>query len=235
MANRPTRYQPGSRYDFPWYTIPRNVGPEIYTRWNAKLDWLKQRKVHVLAMELVIEFLARVSFARKDGIYADNNLTFCLGDERHALSLADFALRMEIYLPSEVHSESCQQYIAVYDKGTAQESDIFSSVHRLLHRLITKTINQQQERDTCPTIDVFFLWALTSDNTHVDLPFLLVDFLAIQAEKDRRESPVYGDDTPRGRVPRWVRQMGNEPKGEEPPVFPTNDEMPMNPYCYEEV
>ncbi|CAH1417605.1 unnamed protein product [Lactuca virosa] len=197
MASRSRCNQPGSRLDFPWYTFPRNVGPEVYTRWNAKLDWVKNRNVHVPAVvdcqwmsetglmeaiepyidksfngvhgqflclgwrqifqiqeivykELLIEFLAMVSFARKDGIYADSNLTFCLGGERRTLSLADFALRAEIYLPSEVHSESYQQYIAgcvrntegfkeelhwnaiangVYEKGTAQESDIRSPVH----------------------------------------------------------------------------------------------------------
>ncbi|CAH1427605.1 unnamed protein product [Lactuca virosa] len=253
--------------------------------------------------ELLIEFLAMVSFARKDGIYADKNLTFCLGDERGTLSLADFALRTEIYIPSEVHTESYQQYIAgcvrniegfkaqlhwnaiangVYEKGNAQESDIHSPVHRLLHRLITNTINQQQEGDNCPTIDVFFLWVVTSDNTHVDLPFLLADFLAVRAGKDRRGSPSYGDmlitrlshsygildkheammltvkpqnpfstllykranivvdhgfgnfgipdDTPRGQVPRRVRPRGNVPEGEEPPVVPEVDEMPMDPY-----
>ena len=142
MASRSRRNQARSR----------NVGPEIYAKWNAKLDSLKQRKVHVLALvnwewlsetglleamdpfldkmfesihgpfvcmgwrqifqiqetvykELVVEFLCTVSFARKDGIYVDDNLTFCLGSERRPLSLADFSLGIGIYLPSEVHSE----------------------------------------------------------------------------------------------------------------------------------
>ena len=42
-------------------------------------------------------------------------------------------------------------------KETAQESDIRSPIHRLLHRLITNTVNERQEGDKCPTIDVFFL------------------------------------------------------------------------------
>ncbi|CAI9303858.1 unnamed protein product [Lactuca saligna] len=50
MASRARRQQPRSRLDFMWYSFPRNVGPEIYARWNAKLDWMKQRKVHVLAV-----------------------------------------------------------------------------------------------------------------------------------------------------------------------------------------
>ncbi|CAH1439863.1 unnamed protein product [Lactuca virosa] len=159
MDSRSRRNQPGSRPDFPWYNFPRNVNTEIYTKWNAKLDWVKQRMVHVPAFvvwywmgstglmeamepfldkvfesihgpfvcmgwrrifqiqetvykELVMEFLSTVSFARKTGIYADDNLTFCLGGERRTLSLADFSIRIGIYLPSEVDSESYQQYIA---------------------------------------------------------------------------------------------------------------------------
>ncbi|CAI9283780.1 unnamed protein product [Lactuca saligna] len=221
----------------------------------------------IVYKEVVIEFLATMSFARKDGIYADNNLTLCLGGERQGFKV-------------ELHWNAIAN--GFYDKGTAQESDIRYPIHRLLHRLITDTINQQQEGDKCPTIDIFFLWDLTSDNTHVDLPFLLVDFLAVRAGKDRRGSPLYGgmlitliacsygvlekreammlivepknpystllykmaniaidhvygnfgipDDTSRGRVPRRVRPRGNDPKGEEPPLYPTNDEMPTDPY-----
>ncbi|CAH1433135.1 unnamed protein product [Lactuca virosa] len=47
MASRTRRQQPGSRPEFPSYSFPRTVGPEIYARCNAKLDWMKQRKVHV--------------------------------------------------------------------------------------------------------------------------------------------------------------------------------------------
>ncbi|CAH1447366.1 unnamed protein product [Lactuca virosa] len=64
--------------------------------------------------ELVIEFLAMISFARKHGIFAKDNLSFCPGGERRTLSLADFAIRTEIYLPAKAHSEPYQQYIAKY-------------------------------------------------------------------------------------------------------------------------
>ena len=133
------------------------------------------------------EFLAAVSFARKDGLYADDNLTFCLGEERRSLSLAYFSLRVGIYLPAEIHTPVYQQFIAasirsikgfkekdhwhsiangVYHKGTAQESDMQSPIHRLLHRLITNTINERREGDKCPTVDVFFLWVLTSSEVY---------------------------------------------------------------------
>lgn len=164
----------------------------------------------VVYKEFVYEFLAMVSFARKYGIYVDDNLTFCLSGERCSLSLTDFALRTGIYLPSEVHTKLYQQFIAasirniewfkaeehwhaisngVYEKGTAQESDIHSPIHRLLHRLITNTINERQKVVKCPTVDVFFLWVLTSTDTYADLPFHLAEFLTSQATKDRCGSP----------------------------------------------
>ncbi|CAH1450870.1 unnamed protein product [Lactuca virosa] len=131
MANRLRRNQPGGRPVFPWYSFPRDVAPEIGIGWDKGLmesiepyldkvfngvhgqfmclGWRRIFEIQeVVYKELVHDFLATVSFAWKDGIYVDDNLTFCLGGERRSLSLADFALRMEIYLPSEVHSESYQ-------------------------------------------------------------------------------------------------------------------------------
>lgn len=46
--------------------------------------------------------------------------------------------------------------------------------------------------DKCPTMDVFFLWALISSDAYVNLPFLLADFLVERAGKDRQGSPSYG-------------------------------------------
>ncbi|CAI9298314.1 unnamed protein product [Lactuca saligna] len=47
MASCARHQQLGSRPNFLWYSFPRTVGPEIYARRNAKLDWMKQQKVHV--------------------------------------------------------------------------------------------------------------------------------------------------------------------------------------------
>ncbi|CAI9301611.1 unnamed protein product [Lactuca saligna] len=109
----------------------------------------------IIYKELVIEFLATVSFRRKIGSLENGNLTFCLGGERRDQSLVEFAMRTEIYLPSEVHTESCIEFITgciriakgfkddtywltiandTYNKGTAQESEIRSPLHCLLHR-----------------------------------------------------------------------------------------------------
>ncbi|CAH1441649.1 unnamed protein product [Lactuca virosa] len=69
------------------------------------LGWRRIFEIQeVVYKELVYEFLATVSFAKKDRIYADDNLTFCLGGERRSLSIADFALQVGIYLPAEVHT-----------------------------------------------------------------------------------------------------------------------------------
>lgn len=109
------------------------------------------------------------------------NITFCLGGERRELTLAELAMRtyiyIYIYLLTEVHIDSYLEFITgsikvtkgfkaetywqdiangTYHKGTTQESDIRSPIHRILHRFITNTINQKQEGDKVPTLDVFF-------------------------------------------------------------------------------
>ncbi|CAH1427560.1 unnamed protein product [Lactuca virosa] len=77
------------------------------------LGWRRIFEIQeVVYIESVHEFLATVSFAKTDGIYADDNLTFCISGERRSLSLADFALRTGIYLQSEVHTQLYQQFIA---------------------------------------------------------------------------------------------------------------------------
>ncbi|CAI9298123.1 unnamed protein product [Lactuca saligna] len=56
-----------------------------------------------------------------------------------------------------------------------------------------------REGDKCPTVDVFFLWVLTSTEVYADLPFHLADFLTVRAAKDRRGSPLNGG--------MWITQL----------------------------
>ncbi|CAH1422734.1 unnamed protein product [Lactuca virosa] len=62
--------------------------------------------------EFVVEFLAAVTFRRNIGIHESANITFCLGGERRELSLAEFAMRTELYISSEVHTESYVEFIS---------------------------------------------------------------------------------------------------------------------------
>lgn len=49
MANHLRRNQPRGRPTFPWYSLLMDVAPEVHARWNAKLELMKKRKVHVTA------------------------------------------------------------------------------------------------------------------------------------------------------------------------------------------
>lgn len=60
-----------------------------------------------------MEFLAIVQFWKKKGIHDRQNIIFCLRGEQRKLNLADFALRSELYLPSEVHTVSYTELILV--------------------------------------------------------------------------------------------------------------------------
>ncbi|CAH1414777.1 unnamed protein product [Lactuca virosa] len=50
MSSRSRRNQPGGRPDFPWYTFPRIVSLGVLSKWNRRLEWMKQRKVHAPAV-----------------------------------------------------------------------------------------------------------------------------------------------------------------------------------------
>lgn len=158
MASRSRKNQPGGRPNFPWYTFPHMVSFGVLSQWNGRLEWMKQRNVHVpvvvnwgwieqvgllegiepifgksfdglqgrfmciawrrlfqiqeiIYKELVIEFLATISFRRKIGALKDGNLNSCLGGEKRELSLVELVIRMEIYLSSEVHTEYYIEFI----------------------------------------------------------------------------------------------------------------------------
>ncbi|CAI9280404.1 unnamed protein product [Lactuca saligna] len=61
--------------------------------------------------ELCVEFLDIVYFTKKKGVNDRKNITFFLGGERRELSLVDFAMRTNLYLPYEVYSESYIEFI----------------------------------------------------------------------------------------------------------------------------
>ncbi|CAH1436194.1 unnamed protein product [Lactuca virosa] len=77
----------------------------------------------IVYKELVVEFLATVSFRRKIGALENGNVTFCLGGERRELSLAELAMRTEIYLPIEFHTNSYLEFIT----GSIHTTDGFKN------------------------------------------------------------------------------------------------------------
>ncbi|CAH1418795.1 unnamed protein product [Lactuca virosa] len=81
-------------------------GPFICMGWR-RLFQIQE----VVYKELVVENLAIVSFRRKIGALEKKNITFCLKGERRELNLTDLALRTEIYLSSEVHTDYYMEFI----------------------------------------------------------------------------------------------------------------------------
>lgn len=58
----------------------------------------------------------------------------------------------------------------VYIPKLAQEGNIRSPIHRLIHRLIACTINMRKDDDKVPNLDVFYLWSIITPNTFCSLP-----------------------------------------------------------------
>lgn len=79
-----------------------------------------------------------------------------------------------------------------YIMGTAQEGDIWSPIHQIIHRLITFSINQRKEGDKVSSLDVFFLWSIITPDVFCNLPHCMTDFLASRAGKDNKGALLIG-------------------------------------------
>ena len=79
-----------------------------------------------------------------------------------------------------------------YISWTPQEGDIRSHIHWLIHRLITFTINQRKEGVKVPSLDVFYLWSITTLGVFFNLPHYVVELLTSRAGKDSKGSPLGG-------------------------------------------
>lgn len=130
------------------------------------------------------------------------------------LDLAELAWRLDLYDQSEFIAEGFNVFIGHFHKtipydinettwwsttvngfyisGTTQEGDIWSPVHRLIHRLITFTIKKKKAGDNVLNLDIFFLWCIVTLGVFCNIPHYVAGFLAERVGKDRHRAPIYG-------------------------------------------
>ncbi|KAL7605090.1 hypothetical protein Lser_V15G17613 [Lactuca serriola] len=80
----------------------------------------------------------------------------------------------------------------VYIPKSAQEGSIRSPIHRLIHRLISSTINQRKDDDKVSNLDVFFLWSIITPDVFCNIPWCIASYLSEGAVKDRKTSRING-------------------------------------------
>ncbi|CAI9288360.1 unnamed protein product [Lactuca saligna] len=179
----------------------------------------------VVYKELVVEFLATVFFKRKDGIYDKDNLTFCLGRERRALSQADFALRTEIYFPFKaLISPNAHVYlpfllVEFLVERVGKDKRGFPLYGGMLIMRLTHFFGVL---DKCEAL-------LLTVETHKPCSTLVYQRATIIGYHGVGGFSIL-DDTPCDQPRRRVRQRARGPVGDESPVVPTKDEMTMDPY-----
>lgn len=131
---------------------------------------------------LCLEFYVTISFRGRADAFDMENLTFCLGGERRECSVAELAWRLDLYNRSEamtkdfgVFLDTCHMDLpkgvnganwwttisnGVHIPSVAQEGDIRSTIHRLIHCFILSTINMRKDANKFPNQDIFFLWSI---------------------------------------------------------------------------
>lgn len=80
----------------------------------------------------------------------------------------------------------------VHIPSAAQEGDIRSPVHRIIHRFISCSINMRKDDDKVPNLDLSFLWRIIIPNTFCNIPYCLAKYLAEGGVKDRNASRICG-------------------------------------------
>lgn len=106
-------------------------------------------------------------------------LTFCIGEEYRECSMDELAWRMGLYNQFEAITEGFGLFLdhfhrkfpqgvngangwstiaqGIYIPSAAQEGDIRSPIHRLIHRFISRSINMRKDDDKYPSLDLFYL------------------------------------------------------------------------------
>ena len=165
-------------------------------------------------LELCLEFFSTVSFTGGVDLYHPASFTFCLGGEYHQCSVVDLACRLGIYDQPLVSTNLFRAFLAtthmvfpdgvtstgwwhtignkVYIPKSAQEGSIRSPTHRLIHRLISSTINQRKDDDKVSNLDVFYLWSIITPGVFCNIPWCIASYLSAGAVKDRKTSRING-------------------------------------------
>lgn len=164
--------------------------------------------------ELCWEYFSTVSFRGGNDYYNPGNIKFCLGGEYCQCSMVELSWRLGIYDQQLVNTpefgtflEHCHQFFLdgvrgdlwwstiakkMYIAKSAQEGSIQSPTHRLIHRVISSTINQRKDDDKVPTLDVFYLWSINTPNTFFCIPYCIAVYLTEGVVKDRKTSKING-------------------------------------------
>lgn len=79
-----------------------------------------------------------------------------------------------------------------YSPRDSREGYIQSPINRLLHRIITFTINHKHHGGKVPSQNLFDLWSIITSGIFCDLPDMLARFLGMKAVNSRGGRPITG-------------------------------------------
>lgn len=132
--------------------------------------------------ELCEDFFSTINFYGGDDHYNLGVLMFFLGREYRQCSMVELPWRLGIYDQHVVNLGAFGTFLGACHKGfsegmsgaswwnniaskvyipkSTQEGRICSPIHRLLHRLVSSTINMGKDDDKVPNLDLLFLWSV---------------------------------------------------------------------------
>ncbi|KAL6550640.1 hypothetical protein OROMI_021128 [Orobanche minor] len=163
-------------------------------------------------MELTLEFLSTFKYEKEA---TDEAIRFRLMGQWHDVSLPQFAYLLGLY-PAELTSHPYfPNFLNTFEKESFSEmrcheffrgiadcaqtlpkdlkaSQIRNPKHRMLHRLLSFTLNQSYGYDKCPYIDMPALWGAINPEVRFKLPHAFAIFFRDRAKGQRGVSPICG-------------------------------------------
>ncbi|KAI3752665.1 hypothetical protein L2E82_24700 [Cichorium intybus] len=166
----------------------------------------------VVYTELLLEFLSTIHFAPRVSDPHSRIIRFRLGGAQRECNLREFGRRVGLYTPADLQHRHFTQFFGaciqgqpersgnmeiwtplsnvIYEAGTSRESHLRDPLHRLMHRIVSTSIMQQEGGEKVSGEDMTFFWALLDPSRFLHLPYALAVALSTHLTGASTSSPL---------------------------------------------
>ncbi|KAI3515509.1 hypothetical protein L1887_14408 [Cichorium endivia] len=143
----------------------------------------------IVYTELLLEFLSTIQFAPRAGDPRSRLVRFRLGGVHRECNLREFGRRGEPDRASNMEIWAPLSNI-IYEAGSSRENQLRDPLHRLMHRIVSTSIMQQEGGEKVSSDDMTFLWVLLDPTRFLHLPYALATALATRSTGASASSPL---------------------------------------------
>ncbi|KAI3505829.1 hypothetical protein L1887_28115 [Cichorium endivia] len=185
----------------PFLHRTRAVGEASFT--CRGWDRLMANQDDTVHTELLLEFLSTVRYATSSSEARSRLVRFRLGGVPRECSFREFGKRTDSYTEADLQHQHFTQFISActkgqptreanftiwatlsnvhFEAGSSRESQLRNPLHRLMHRIVTTSINQREGGEKVSGDDMTYLWVLLDPTRFLHLPYAFAVSLSTRA------------------------------------------------------